>query len=128
MCRLGGDGTFPNHTNMLAFDFAQAAVRDFWASECYNMTQTVSAESARACAVLPALSRAGPDARVAGQGYVDGCFSDRSDGTPCGGGEDYIQGHVQVHQELQEKLGNGPLIANRTAQTPSSDPVVSQSR
>ena len=42
VCRLGGDGTFPNHTNMLAFDFAQAAVRDFWASECYNMTQTVS--------------------------------------------------------------------------------------
>ena len=58
--------------------------------------------------------------RVAGQGYVDGCFSDRSDGTPCGGGEDYIQGHVQVHKELQKKLGNGPLIANRKTQTRSS--------
>ena len=59
---------------------------------------------------------------LAGQGYVDGCFSDRSDGTPCGGGEDYIQGHVQVHQELQEKLGNGPLIANRNGSDPKLRP------
>ena len=43
--------TTANHTDILVFDFAQQVVRDFWASECVNMTQT---------------------------GVVDGCFSDRS--------------------------------------------------
>ena len=84
-------GTFPNHTNMLVFDFAQKAVRDFWASECYNMTQT---------------------------GFVDGCFSDRSptsdDDTsaPCDAGPEFAAGHVTVLQDLQTQLGNGVLIAN----------------
>jgi hypothetical protein len=76
---------------MLVFDFAQQAVRDFWASECVNMTQT---------------------------GVVDGCFSDRSpmsdddESGACGAGDDYAKGHVAVLQELQRKIGNGPLIAN----------------
>ena len=55
VCRTNGDGSFPNHTNMLSFDFAQAAARDLWASACLNATRT---------------------------GYVDGCFSDRADGKP----------------------------------------------
>lgn len=91
VCRIGGDSTFPNHTNMLVFDFAQKAVRDFWASECYNMTQT---------------------------GFVDGCFSDRSPtsdhdtSAPCGAGPEFAAGHVTVLQDLQKQLGNGVLIAN----------------
>ena len=91
VCRIGGDGSFPNHTNMLVFDFAQKAVRDFWASECVNMTQT---------------------------GFVDGCFSDRSPSNdhdmsaPCGAGHDFAAGHVTVLQDLQRQLGNGVLIAN----------------
>ena len=91
VCRIGGDGSFPNHTNMLVFDFAQKAARDFWASECYNMTQS---------------------------GFVDGCFSDRSPSSdhdlsaPCDAGPEFAAGHVTVLQELQKQLGNGVLIAN----------------
>ena len=29
LCRMGGDGSFPNHTNMLVFDFAQVLTNDF---------------------------------------------------------------------------------------------------
>jgi hypothetical protein len=36
--RINGDPSFPNHTDMLSFDFAQSAVRDFFGSECINMT------------------------------------------------------------------------------------------
>ena len=50
-CRMGGDGSFPGHDQLLVFDFAQEAVRRFWASECINMTKL---------------------------GYIDGCFSDRA--------------------------------------------------
>jgi len=85
VCRLSGDGSFPNHTNMLAFDFAQSAVRDFWANECLSVTKT---------------------------GYVDGCFSDRATGVPCGDDNDYKTGHLKVHQDLQAALGDGVLISN----------------
>ena len=85
VCRQNGDRTFPNHTGMLSFDFAQSAVRDFWASECVNMTRT---------------------------GVVDGCFSDRSVGGNCEKTPEFAAGHLRVHQELQRALGNGVLIAN----------------
>jgi len=89
-CRMSGDASFPNHTGMLSFDFAQAGARAFWASECVNMTKT---------------------------GYVDGCFSDRSTGQPgkaCAlpNKTAFDEGHLLVHQQLQRALGNGPLIAN----------------
>jgi hypothetical protein len=89
-CRMSGDGTFPNHTNMLSFDFTQAAARDFWASECVNMTKT---------------------------GFVDGCFSDRAAPTndphcTLPNKTAFEAAHTQVHQELQKAIGNGPLIAN----------------
>ena len=90
-CHMNGDSSFPNHTNMLVFDFAQAAVRDFWASECINVTKT---------------------------GFVDGCFSDRAVGGPScpfnttAQKQEYEAGHLQVHQDLQKALGNGVLIAN----------------
>jgi hypothetical protein len=67
-CRMGGDGSFPNHTNMLVFDFSKQAAQDLWASECINMTNT---------------------------GVVDGCFSDRSNGGACGAGADYKAGHLK---------------------------------
>lgn len=54
---MKGDSTFPNHTGMVTFDFAQEEVRNFWISECINATLS---------------------------GYVDGCFSDRATGTPKG--------------------------------------------
>jgi hypothetical protein len=84
-CRMGGDGSFPNHTNMLVPNFAKQAAQDFWASECINMTKT---------------------------GFVDGCFSDRSNGRACGAGAEYDAGHLKFHQDLQKALGNGVLIAN----------------
>jgi len=84
-CRSNGDGSFPNHTNMLSFDFAQAGARDLWADTCINATKS---------------------------GVVDGCFSDRANGHPCNAGSDYKAGHKQVHQDLQKKLGNGVLISN----------------
>ena len=101
LCRQNGDGTFPNHTDMLSFDFAQEAAREFWASECYNMTQT---------------------------GYVDGCFSDRATGGPsCKQSKEadaaYAAGHIQVHQELQKLIGNGPLIANHAYDMPGVNAV-----
>jgi hypothetical protein len=90
VCLMNGDGTFPNHTNMLSFDFTQAAAREFWISECVNMTQT---------------------------GFVDGCFSDRAapnNNPRCTlpNASAFEAGHVQVHQDLQKAIGNGPLIAN----------------
>ena len=90
-CLMHGDSTFPNHTDLLVFDFSQQVVRDFWASECINVTKT---------------------------GFVDGCFSDRSDGDPScpfKTPEDkaaFEAGHLKVHQDLQKALGNGVLIAN----------------
>ena len=88
VCRSDGDGSFPNHTNMLSFDFRQQAARDLWAAACLNATRT---------------------------GFVDGCFSDRSDGVPACKLADpsaFREGHLAVHQELQAALGAGPLIAN----------------
>jgi len=96
VCRMNGDGSFPNHTNMLVFDFAQEEVRDFWMSECINMTKT---------------------------GYVDGCFSDRAIGTPCGGSSAYTDGHLKVHQDLQKALKNGVLIANHGYSMPGVNAV-----
>jgi len=97
VCRISGDWGFPNHTDMLVFDFAQKDVRDFWASECLNMTKT---------------------------GVVDGCFSDRADGTPCGAGQEYKDGHIQVHRELQQALGDGVLIANHAYTMPGVNAVM----
>ena len=102
LCRMGGDATFPNHTDMLTFDFAQQATRDFWASECYNMTQT---------------------------GFVDGCFSDRAVGgirscnLSAAHSAAYDAGHIAVHQQLQELIGNGPLIANGAIDMPGVNAV-----
>jgi len=96
-CLMTGDRTFPNHTNMLGFDFSQSVVRDFWASECINMTKT---------------------------GFVDGCFSDRAVSEPAcpfatkEAQAAYDAGHLKVHQELQEQLGNGVLIANHAYTMP----------
>jgi hypothetical protein len=101
VCRMNGDGTFPNHTDMLSFDFTQEGARAFWASECYNMTQT---------------------------GVVDGCFSDRSVGNP---GKSCVlpnktafeAGHLLVHQQLQALIGDGPLIANAGLDMPGVNAV-----
>ena len=76
---------------MLVFDFGQAVVRDFWASDCINATKT---------------------------GYVDGCFADRagesgfqhntlSPETEAA----YKAGHVKVLQQLQASVP-GVVIAN----------------
>ncbi len=75
-CLMNGDPSFPNHTDLLAFDFSQAAVRDFWSSVCVNLTRT---------------------------GFVDGCFSDRAAASmSCSEDPDYLTaynaGHLQVHQ------------------------------
>jgi len=78
-----------NH--MPVFDFSLKKVRDLWASECINVTQS---------------------------GVVDGCFADRAvDGTPANQlnnskKEAYIAGHYQVLQDLQSAIGQGPLISN----------------
>ena len=105
VCRTNGDGTFPNHTDMLVFDFAQQAVRDFWSSECLNMTQT---------------------------GFVDGCFSDRSPmsnsdmSAPCDAGPAFAAGHVAVLQELQKELGNG--AAKRPHPPPPPPPTSTKNK
>eukprot|EP00756_Hemistasia_phaeocysticola_P057914 Hpha_TRINITY_DN34523_c0_g1::TRINITY_DN34523_c0_g1_i1::g.96465::m.96465 len=99
VCHTNGDGSFPNHTNMLSFDFAQAAARDLWLSECVNMTRT---------------------------GFVDGCFSDRATGDPSctvPNKTAFEEGHVRVHQELQRAIGNGPLIANHAYDMPGVNAV-----
>jgi hypothetical protein len=81
---------------------AQQATRDFWASECYNMTQT---------------------------GFVDGCFSDRAVGgirscnLSAAHSAAYDAGHIAVHQQLQELIGNGPLIANGAIDMPGVNAV-----
>lgn len=85
VCHVSGDASFPNSTDMLVFDFAQAPVRDLFVSECVNMTQT---------------------------GVVDGCFSDKVDKTSCDGNAEYKAGHLLVHQQIQEAIGNGPLVVN----------------
>jgi hypothetical protein len=101
-CLMNGDSTFPNHTNMLVFDFSKEEVRNFWASECINMTKT---------------------------GYVDGCFSDRAVGEPAchfnsqEHKQAYQKGHVLVHQELQKAIGNGPLVANHAYSMPNVSAV-----
>jgi hypothetical protein len=90
-CRSSGDPSFPNHTAMLSFDFAQAGGRSLWASACLNATSS---------------------------GVVDGCFSDRANGRPsCYKGlptkaAAYKDGQLKVHQDLQASLENGLLIAN----------------
>lgn len=91
VCRMSGDGQFPNSTGILAFDFAQADVRDFWVDECVNMTRS---------------------------GVVDGCFVDRAIDTPCGAGDAYRKGHVMVQQQLQIALGDGLVIANHAYDMP----------
>ena len=90
-CHTNGDGSFPNHSNMLSFDFAQAGGRDLWAQACLNVTAT---------------------------GHVDGCFSDRANSFPSCALPDkasFGAGHLQVQQELQRKLGDGVLISNNDA-------------
>ena len=75
--------SFPNHTNTLSFDFAQEAARQFWMSERQH-----DADGVQTVASPPASEPAAhcPTRREAG--------------------------HLRVHQELQQAIGNGPLIAN----------------
>ena len=90
--RIPGDHTFKQPKDgMLVFDFGQAAVRDFWASDCINATKT---------------------------GYVDGCFADRAKESTFPGNTlspetlaAYEDGHVKVLLELQKGVP-GVVVAN----------------
>lgn len=90
VCYISGDSGFPNHTQMLSFNFTNPSAADMWISECIDVTKG---------------------------GHVDGCFSDSSTGTPTcklPSKAAFEVAHAQVHRDLQAKLGGGKiLVANK---------------
>ena len=81
---INGDSSFPNHTHMLSFDFAQEGMQRFFASECINMTKT---------------------------GVVDGCFIDQAAGCR-NKNKTCAAGHKQMFLDLQQALPTGLVISN----------------
>lgn len=92
--RSSGDSSFPNHTNMLSFDFAQPAVRDFYASECLNMSANFGVDGER----QDSFQIGGPSANTLA--VASGCFIDQAAGCR-NGNTSCINGHVTMFQQLQ---------------------------